>query len=251
VIDNNAWSSIFSVSTFLDISYEFVHLAATIVAARWTNSCTTHPMTMPPWYAWHAALCVLCLRILPSIASNRRHCRRNSTAVIPSIATRQHLCRHRRGSRDPHSGRTRIHFSDTITYMCCEIADKCNRIPGHSQTIKQSQQDFRTTPRWHGTRLEQFAIPDRKPKLVVCSHRGAQTKCNRPLQTKTNSPQWSEIAGTVEMKTGEEFMPTNLSSGQHLFVLEKCIGVVVCDDGHPNSPFQIWAPDFKIVDHST
>jgi hypothetical protein len=29
VIDNNAWSSIFSVSTFLDISYEFVHLAAT------------------------------------------------------------------------------------------------------------------------------------------------------------------------------------------------------------------------------
>jgi hypothetical protein len=29
VVDNNAWSSIFSVSTFLDISYEFVHLAAT------------------------------------------------------------------------------------------------------------------------------------------------------------------------------------------------------------------------------
>jgi hypothetical protein len=29
VVSNNAWSSIFWVSTFLDISYEFVHLAAT------------------------------------------------------------------------------------------------------------------------------------------------------------------------------------------------------------------------------
>jgi hypothetical protein len=34
VIDNNAWSSIFSVSTFLDISYEFVHLAATTYNTR-------------------------------------------------------------------------------------------------------------------------------------------------------------------------------------------------------------------------
>jgi hypothetical protein len=46
VVSNNAWSSIFWVSTFLDISYEFVHLAATTYnTSPWTIHRTGRGMT--------------------------------------------------------------------------------------------------------------------------------------------------------------------------------------------------------------